>query len=97
MIYVVAFDPVKILTYWTLQSDRQNLSFVTTINKLAKKWPEIPVKWLTPSFVIFVSKQSLGDRNFSFFFDGQLVKKIAPKRLHPFRPSKNKNKMTTNK
>ena len=26
---------------------------------LAKKWPEILVKWPTPSFVIFVSKQSL--------------------------------------
>ena len=28
--------------------------------KLAKKWPEIVVKWPTPSFVLFISKQSLG-------------------------------------
>ena len=27
--------------------------------KLAKKWPEILVKWPTPRFVLFVSKQSL--------------------------------------
>ena len=28
--------------------------------KLATKWPEILVKWPYPSFVLFVSKQSLG-------------------------------------
>ena len=28
MIYVIAFDPIKILTCWALQNDRQNLSFV---------------------------------------------------------------------
>ena len=59
MIYVVAFDPNKILTCWAHQNDSQNLSFVKAINEVGKKWPEILVKWPTPSFVLFVSKQSL--------------------------------------
>ena len=37
MIYVVAFDPIKILTCWVLQNDRQNLSFVKAINLVGKK------------------------------------------------------------
>ena len=37
MIYVVAFDPIKILTWWDLQNDRQNLSFVKDVNVVAKK------------------------------------------------------------
>ena len=59
MIYVVAFDPTKILTCWTLQSDRQKLSFVTAIYVVGKNWPETLVKWLP--FVILISKQSLED------------------------------------
>ena len=30
MIYVVAFDPIKILTCWVLQNDRQNLTLKAT-------------------------------------------------------------------
>ena len=59
MIYVVAFDPNIILTYWALQNDCQNLSFVKAIKVVGKKWPEILVEWPTSSFVLFVSKQSL--------------------------------------
>ena len=59
MIYVIAFDPIKILTCWALQNDRQNLSFVKATNGVGKKGPEILVKWPFHIFVIFVSKQSL--------------------------------------
>ena len=37
VIYVVAFDPNKILPCWALQNDRQNLRFVKTINVVVKK------------------------------------------------------------
>ena len=37
MIYVIAFDPIKILTCWALQNDRQNLSFVKATNVVGKK------------------------------------------------------------
>ena len=59
VIYVVAFDPDKIVTCWAHHNDRKNLCFVKAINEVGKKWPEILVKWPTPSFVLFVSKQSL--------------------------------------
>ena len=59
MIYVVAFDPIKVLTFWALQNDRQYLSFVKAINLVGKKWQKILGKWPTPGFVIFISKQSL--------------------------------------
>ena len=36
--------------------------------KLAKKWPEIGVKWPTPSFVLFVSKQSLQNPLLKLYF-----------------------------
>ena len=35
--YVIAFDPFQILTYWALQNDSQNLSFVKAINLVGKK------------------------------------------------------------
>ena len=37
MIYVVAFDPIKILTCWAPQNDRQNLSFVKATNVVGEK------------------------------------------------------------
>ena len=37
VMYVVAFDPIKILTCWALQNDCQNFSFVKTINSVDKK------------------------------------------------------------
>ena len=37
MIYTVAFDPIKILTYFALQNDRQNLSFVKDVNVCGQK------------------------------------------------------------
>ena len=37
MIYVIAFDPIKILTCWALQNDRQNLSFVKANNVVGEK------------------------------------------------------------
>ena len=37
VIYVVAFDPIKIYACSTSQNDLQNLSFVKDINVVAKK------------------------------------------------------------
>ena len=37
MIYVVGFDPIKILTCWALQNDRENLSFVKDTNVVGKQ------------------------------------------------------------
>ena len=37
MIYVVAFDPNKILTCWAHQNDSQNLNFVKAIKEVGKK------------------------------------------------------------
>ena len=59
MIYVVAFDPIKIMTCWAPQNDCQNLSFVKATNVVDKKWLEILVKWPFHIFVIFVLKQNL--------------------------------------
>ena len=42
-----------------LQNDHQNLSFVKAINAVGKKMARNLMKWQTPRFVIFVSKQSL--------------------------------------
>ena len=78
MIYVVAFDPIKFLTCWALKNDRQNLSFVKAINVVGEKRPEIPIKWPTPSFVIFISKQSL------FFKMISLVPIYAPTNMDRF-------------
>ena len=36
-VYVIAFDPIKILTCWAIQNDRQNLSFVKAINEVGEK------------------------------------------------------------
>ena len=68
MIYVVAFVPNKIFTCWVHQNDSQNLSFVKAIDEVGKKRPEMLEKWPTPSFVLFVSKQSLFYETISFFF-----------------------------
>ena len=35
--FVIAFDPIKILTCWALQNDCQNLSFVKATNVVGKK------------------------------------------------------------
>ena len=59
MIYVLGFDPIKILTCWALQNNCQNLSFVKAINVVVKKRPEMIVQWPTPSIVRFISDQSL--------------------------------------
>ena len=37
VIYVVVFDPIKILVGWAHQNDRQNLSFVKAINVFGRK------------------------------------------------------------
>ena len=37
VIYVIAFDPIKIMTCWALQNDSQNLSFVKAFNVVVKK------------------------------------------------------------
>ena len=37
MVYVIAGDPIKILTCWVLQNDRQNLSFLKAINVVGEK------------------------------------------------------------
>ena len=55
----MAFDPIKILTCWALQNDRQNLSFVKANNVVGEKMAGNTCKWPFHIFVIFVSKQSL--------------------------------------
>jgi hypothetical protein len=37
VIYVIAFDPIKIYTDWAAQNDCQNLSFVIYINVVGEK------------------------------------------------------------
>ena len=37
VIYVVVFDPIKILVGWAHQNDRQNLSFVKAITVVGRK------------------------------------------------------------
>ena len=37
VIYVVVFDPIKILIYWAHQHDCQNLRFVKAINLVGRK------------------------------------------------------------
>ena len=37
VIYVVVFDPIKILICWAHQNDRQNLSFVKAITVVGRK------------------------------------------------------------
>ena len=37
VIYVVVFDPIKILVGWAYQNDRRNLSFVKAINVVGRK------------------------------------------------------------
>ena len=58
MIYVVAFDPIKILIGWVFQNDRQNISFVkdehTYGKKMARNGPKTVIYKGT-----FVSNQSL--------------------------------------
>ena len=68
VICITAFNPNKILTCWVHQNDSQNLSFVKAIDEVGKKRPEMLEKWPTPSFVLFVSKQSLFYETISFFF-----------------------------
>ena len=81
MIYVVAFDPIKILTCWALQNDGQNLSFVKTINSVVKKWLEVFVKWPTPNFVIFISKQSLQQLSLYIHINWRLGFQFGPQRI----------------
>ena len=59
MIYVVAFDPINIMTCWALQNDCQTSVLWKLLIKLANKWPEKFVKWPFYIYVIFISKQSL--------------------------------------
>ena len=59
MIYVVAFDPIKIKTCDASQNDHQHLSFVKDCNVASKKRPEIVVTWPTHTFVTFLTGQSL--------------------------------------
>jgi hypothetical protein len=37
VIYVIAFDPIKIMTCWALQNDCHNLSFVKATNVVGEK------------------------------------------------------------
>ena len=59
MIYVVAFDPIKIQTCLAPQNDCQNLSFVKDNYVVGKKRPEMVLKSPTNSFVLFLSVQTL--------------------------------------
>ena len=66
--YVVAFDPIKILTLKAPQNDRLNLSFVKDFYVVAKKWPEMVIKWPFMSqkiLVFFLTKLKIkgNDKN----------------------------------
>ena len=41
VIYVVVFEPIKILVGWVHQNDRQKLSFVKAINVVGQTWPDM--------------------------------------------------------
>ena len=43
VIYVVVFDPIKILVGWAHQNDHQNLSFVKAINVIGTKNDQKPI------------------------------------------------------
>ena len=59
MIYVIAFDPIKIYIDWTHQNDRQSLSFVKYINVVGEKMTGNGRKMTIYTLVIFVSNHSL--------------------------------------
>ena len=46
MIYVITFDPIKILTCRAFQNDCQNLSFVKAINVVAKNTCKMAISYL---------------------------------------------------
>ena len=48
MIYVLAFDPIKINALYASQNDRQNLSFVKDINVVGKKMARNGYKMTKP-------------------------------------------------
>ena len=50
----VAFDQIKILTLNVPQSDSLNLSFVKDLYAVAKKWPEMVLKWPFMGHIFFV-------------------------------------------
>ena len=63
MIYVVDFDPIKILTCWALQNDHQNLSFVKDEDTYGKKMARIGRTKVIYKGT-FISKQSLFHKSF---------------------------------
>ena len=68
VIYVVVFDPIKILVGWAHQNDRLNLSFLKDFFVVAKKWPEMVIKWPFMSqkiLVFFLTKLKIkgNDKN----------------------------------
>ena len=56
VIYVVAFDPIKIQTGLLPQNYCQNLSFEKDNYVVGEKWPEMVVK--IPIYIIVLSKRS---------------------------------------
>ena len=59
MIYIIAFDPIKIFIDWAHQNDRQNLNFMKAINVVDEKCLEMVLKGQFSRIVRFVSDQSL--------------------------------------
>ena len=67
MIYVVAFDPIKIQTCLAPQNDWQNPSFVKDNYVNGKKLPEMVINSPTNSFVLFLSVQTLYHNSMNHF------------------------------
>ena len=44
-VFVITFEPIKILTCSSLQNDRLNLSFVKDIKVIGKKRLDMVIKW----------------------------------------------------
>ena len=59
VIFVIAFDPIKIWINWALQNDCQNLSFVKDNKVLGQKMTTDVRKLANSWIVIFISKHSL--------------------------------------
>ena len=68
VIYVIAFDPIKIWMIWVLQNDSQNLSFVKDINVVGKKMTRYGCKMTISKSCIFFNRT-----DFSTYIDNLLM------------------------
>ena len=62
MIYVVVFDPIKMLVGWAHQNDRLNLSFVKDINTVGKQMARNGRKKVIYQYYSFLLRLYVGPR-----------------------------------